>query len=109
MSASSMSSSTSSSSCALDSFHHSLGLVLVRLGSLAPIPIGEGGLGGATGDVRRIGGDGGAGAGAGTTAETAERAGGPISPPHDPENHQTWTHHQSQSHQSLVGGNRACW
>ena len=31
------------------------------------------------------------------------------SPPHDPENHQNWTHHQNQSHQSLVGGSRACW
>jgi hypothetical protein len=66
-----------SSSCALDNFHHSLGLVLVHLGSLAPIPIGEGGLGGATGDGGRGGGDAVAGAGAGTTGS----AGGPISPP----------------------------
>ena len=81
MSASSISSSTSSSSCALDSFHHSLGLFLVRLGSLAPIPIGEGGLGGATGDGERGGVSGGSGAGAGATASTAGAAGGPISPP----------------------------
>ena len=32
-----------------------LGLVLVRLGSLAPMPMGEGGLGGATGDGGRAG------------------------------------------------------
>ena len=81
MSASSISSSTSSSSCALDSFHHSLGFVLVRLGSLAPIPIGEGGLGGAAGDGERGGVSGGTGAGAGATASTAGRAGGPFSPP----------------------------
>jgi hypothetical protein len=76
-----MSSSTSSSNCALDSFHHSLGLVLVHLGSLAPIPIGEGGQGGATGDGEQGGGDAGTGAGAGTTGATAGSAGGPISPP----------------------------
>ena len=62
----------------LDSFHHSLGFVLVRLGSLAPIPIGEGSLGGAAGDGERGGVSGGAGAGAGATASTAGRAGGPI-------------------------------
>ena len=45
----------SESNWAADSFHHSLGLVLVRLGSLAPMPIGEGGLGGATGDAGRGG------------------------------------------------------
>ena len=60
----------SESNWAADSFHHSLGLVLVRLGSLAPMPIGEGGLGGATGD--------GGQAGAGATASTVGGAGGPI-------------------------------
>jgi hypothetical protein len=53
----------------------------VRLGSLAPIPTGEGGLGGATGDGEQGGGDADAGAGAGTTGMTAGSAGGPISPP----------------------------
>jgi len=41
----------SESNWAADSFHHSLGLFLVHLGSLAPMPTGEGGLGGATGDA----------------------------------------------------------
>jgi hypothetical protein len=77
----------------------------VRLGILAPIPIGEGGLGGATGDGERGGGDAGAGAGglggatgdgergggdadagagAGTTGATAGSAGEPISPLQSP-------------------------
>jgi hypothetical protein len=43
----------------------------VRLGSLAPIPTGEGGPGGVTGDGERGGGDADAGAGAGTTGTTA--------------------------------------
>jgi hypothetical protein len=29
-------------------------------------------------------------------------------PPHDPETHQSWTHHQSQSHLSLLGCSRMC-
>jgi hypothetical protein len=64
-----------------DSFPHSLGLVLVRLGSLAPIPIGEGGLGGTTGDGEQGGGDADTGAGARTAGTTVGSAGGPISPP----------------------------
>ena len=29
-------------------------------------------------------------------------------PPHDPETHQNWTHHQNQSHPSLVGSSMGC-
>jgi hypothetical protein len=29
-------------------------------------------------------------------------------PPHDPETHQNSTHHQNQSHQSVVGHSRTC-
>ena len=29
-------------------------------------------------------------------------------PPRDPETHQNWTHHQSQSHPSLVGSSKGC-
>jgi hypothetical protein len=30
------------------------------------------------------------------------------SPPHDPETHQNSTHHQNQSHQSVVGRSSTC-
>ena len=29
-------------------------------------------------------------------------------PPHDPETHQSWTHHRSQSHPSVVGSSKSC-
>jgi len=29
-------------------------------------------------------------------------------PPHDPETHQNWTYHQSQSHPSVVGSSKSC-
>jgi len=52
---SSDSSSSLSSSCAAESFHHSLGFLLLHLGSLAPIPIGVVGLVGGSGEGERDG------------------------------------------------------
>jgi len=80
-----------------------MGLFLVRLGSLAPIPIGDGSLGGAAGDGER-GGVSGSQEALEQVQELQHRLQELLegqSPPHDPETHQNWTHHQSQSHPSL--------
>jgi len=70
----------SKSNWAPDSFHYSLGFFLVYLGSLVPMPIGEGSLGGATGDGGQEGASRGTGAGAEATASTAGGTGIPIFP-----------------------------